>query len=180
MICKIINQVASILNQHNSPLAIRKCQIMSFFTNPESVIKRVRAILLTGKKSVMFIKRVKPNTPPYWVAPGGGVEDEDATLLDTLYRELHEELGAQVEVIKTAFVLEHNMAGKQLEEHFFICRLLDYDLTLREGPEFKDPKRGEFIPDEIPLLESELSSIHIKTPELADWLLENLQVLQAI
>lgn len=153
---------------------------MSLFAKPESVIKRVRAILLTGKKSVMFIKRVKPNSPPYWVAPGGGVEEVDATLLDTLYRELHEELGAQVEVLQTAFVLEHNMGGKQLEEHFFICRLLDYDLTLREGPEFKDPKRGEYIPDEIPLVASELNNIHIKTPELADWLLENLQVLRAI
>ncbi|HRF96091.1 MAG TPA: NUDIX domain-containing protein [Aggregatilineales bacterium] len=154
--------------------------MMTFFANPETVIKRVRAILLTGTKSVMFIKRVKPNTPPYWVAPGGGVEDQDKTLLDTLYRELHEELGARVEVIQTAFVLEHQMGGKQLEEHFFICRLVDYDLTLREGPEFKDPKRGEYIPDEIPLLASELSNIHIKTPELADWLLQNLQVLRGI
>jgi ADP-ribose pyrophosphatase YjhB (NUDIX family) len=153
---------------------------MTFFANPETVIKRVRAILLTSGKSVMFIKRVKPNTPPYWVAPGGGVEDIDETLLDTLHRELHEELGARVEVLKPAFVLEHNMAGKQLEEHFFICRLIDYDLTLREGPEFKDPKRGEFLPDEVPLVASELNNIHIKTPELADWLLQNLQVLRGI
>ncbi len=128
----------------------------------------------------MFIKRIKPNTPPYWVAPGGGVEDIDETLLDTLHRELHEELGARVEVLKPAFVLEHNMAGKQLEEHFFICRLIDYDLTLREGPEFKDPKRGEFLPDEVPLVASELNNIHIKTPELADWILQNLQVLRGI
>jgi len=153
---------------------------MSFFANPETVIKRVRAILLTSGKSVMFIKRIKPNTPPYWVAPGGGVEDIDETLLDTLHRELHEELGARVEVLKPAFVLEHNMAGKQLEEHFFICRLIDYDLTLREGPEFKDPKRGEFLPDEVPLVASELNNIHIKTPELADWILQNLQVLRGI
>ncbi|MDZ4670473.1 MAG: NUDIX domain-containing protein [Phototrophicales bacterium] len=153
---------------------------MTFFANPETVIKRVRAILLTSGKSVMFIKRIKPNTPPYWVAPGGGVEDIDETLLDTLHRELHEELGARVEVLKPAFVLEHNMAGKQLEEHFFICRLIDYDLTLREGPEFKDPKRGEFLPDEVPLVASELNNIHIKTPELADWILQNLQVLRGI
>ncbi len=153
---------------------------MSVFTNPQTVIQRVRAILLTGQKTLMFIKRVKPDKPPYWVAPGGGVEDSDASLIDTLHRELHEELGAQVEVIDKAFVLEHHKGGKNLEEHFYICRLLDYDLTLREGPEFNDPKRGEFIPVEIPLNEDDLRDIDIKTPELADWLLRNLPLLEGI
>lgn len=153
---------------------------MSFFADPQTIIRRVRAILLTGKKTILFIKRIKPDKPPYWVAPGGGVEDHDASLLDTLHRELHEELGAQIEVIDKAFVLEHQKAGKNLEEHFFICRLLDYDLTLRKGPEFDDPKRGEYIPVEIPLNERELRDIELKTPELADWLLKNLPLLQAI
>mgnify|MGYP005861732509 FL=1 len=159
---------------------LRKCYRMSVFTNPQTVIQRVRAILLTGQKTVMFIKRVKADKPPYWVAPGGGVEDRDASLLDTLHRELHEELGARVEVIEKAFVLEHHMGGKNLEEHFYICRLLDYDLTLREGPEFNDPQQGEFIPVEIPLSEDNLRDIDIKTPELADWLLRNLPLLQGI
>lgn len=152
---------------------------MDVFANPQTVIRRVRAILLTGKESLLFIKRVKPNRQPYWVAPGGGVEN-DESLLDTLHRELHEELGAQVEVLEHAFILKHSMAGKQLEEHFFICRLVDYDLTLRQGPEFADPQRGEFLPDEVPLLETSLNNIHIKTPQLAQWLLDNLQALRAI
>ena len=86
------------------------------------VNQRVRAILLTGNDSVLLIKRVKPNnSATYWVAPGGGVEHRDADLIATLQRELYEELGAVATVLETAFVLEHQKAGKQLEEHFLFA-----------------------------------------------------------
>lgn len=143
--------------------------------------KRVRAILLTGKESVLFIKRIKPhNDEPYWVAPGGGVENEDHNLFDTLKRELNEELGATATVLETAFVLEHEKAGKQLQEHFFICRLDDYDLSKRNGPEFDDPSRGQYIPDEIPLDMIALHDINIKTPEMRDWIIDHLDYLRKI
>jgi len=143
--------------------------------------QRVRAILLTDDQTLMFIKRVKPDgRPPYWVAPGGGVEEQDKTLLDTLHRELFEELGATIQVLRKAFVLEHTKAGKNLEEHFYICRLLDYDLTLRSGPEFDDPARGEYIPFEVELTVDAINAIHIKTAELQDWLLNNLNRLHYI
>src|SRR5262245_16542517 len=135
-----------------------------------SVIQRVRAILLTPQKQVLFIKRIKPNKPtPYWVAPGGGVEHEDDSLLDALQRELVEELGATYEVIGEGFVLRHHKADKELEEHFFICRLLDYDLSQRHGPEFDDPERGQYVPDAIELTSEALASINIKTNELHQW-----------
>jgi len=143
--------------------------------------KRVRAILLTEENNLLFIKRVKPDKPaPYWVAPGGGVEDEDHSILDALHRELCEELGATVRVMKRGFVLRHRKANKNLEEHFYICRLVDYDLSQRNGPEFEDPARGEYIPYEIELTEEAIESINIKTVELRDWLLENLQNLQQL
>lgn len=142
-------------------------------------IKRVRAILLTGRGSVLFIKRIKPNKPqPYWVAPGGGVEDVDDNLQNTLQRELCEELGATVQVMRRAFMLVHRKGGKNLEEHFFVCRLLSYDLNKRHGPEFDDPSRGLYLPDEIALTEPALNSIYIKTPQLRDWLLRNLHDLR--
>ena len=142
--------------------------------------QRVRAILLTGDDSVLLIKRMKPNrSASYWVAPGGGVEHGDADLIATLERELVEELGAVATVISTAFVLEHCKAGKQLEEHFFICRLHAYDLSKRYGPEFGDPSNGEYIPDEVPLNCAELSRINIKTPELRDWMIHNLDLLRS-
>ena len=143
--------------------------------------RRVRAILLTKKGSVLFIKRIKPtNGSPYWVAPGGGVEQGDFDLFATLERELYEELGAVATVLDTAFVLEHRKAGKQLEEHFFLCRLEDYDISKRYGPEFDDPARGEFIPEEIPLDAESLVKLNIKTPEMRDWIVRNLEYLQRI
>ena len=145
------------------------------------VNQRVRAILLTGDDSVLLIKRVKPNkSASYWVAPGGGVEHSDADLIATLERELYEELGAVATVLDTAFVLEHQKAGKQLEEHFFVCTLHHYDLSKRYGPEFIDPSRGEFIPEEIPLDPFELCRINIKTPELRDWMIRKLDFLRSV
>jgi len=149
-----------------------------FITNQQIANQRVRAILLTERGTLMFIKRVKPDVPPYWVAPGGGVEEEDMSLIGTLHRELHEELGASVEVLYPAFVLRHQKANKNLEEHFYVCRLIGYDLSLRSGPEFADATRGQYLVDEIPLDPDALRALNIKTPELLDWLVENLAYLR--
>lgn len=151
-------------------------------TRRTSVInQRVRAILLTGDGSILLIKRVKPDrSAPYWVAPGGGVEWTDLDLITALERELHEELGAAATVLATAFVLEHEKAGKQLEEHFFVCLLRDYDLSKRYGPEFSDPARGEFIPEFVPLDRSPLDDIRFKTPELHDWMRFHMDYLRSI
>ena len=145
------------------------------------LIQRVRAILLTQDNRLLFIKRVKPNNnTPYWVAPGGGVEAYDIDLVDALDRELKEELGATAAILNTGFVLNHEIAEKNLEEHFFVCRLKDYDISQRYGPEFEDPTRGEFIPDEIDLNSDSIESLNIKTVELRDWLLDNLEMLREL
>jgi 8-oxo-dGTP pyrophosphatase MutT (NUDIX family) len=147
--------------------------------NPPNV--RVRGILLTGRDSMMMIKRIKPNKPePYWVAPGGGVEFEDESPKVALVRELREELGATIKIINHAFTLYHTMGGKNLQEHFFVCQLMNYDISLRNGPEFNDPIRGEYIPDDVPLTTHALKSINMKTPQLRDWLLLNLGELKAL
>lgn len=142
-------------------------------------IERVRAILLTLSGHLLLIKRLKPHDPvPYWVAPGGGVEVSDRNLAEALQRELAEELGAEVRIERLAFTLRHRLGEKELEEHFFVCTLLNYDLALRSGPEFADPTRGEYIPDFIPLTPAALNALNLRTPELRDWLLENLRSLK--
>jgi 8-oxo-dGTP pyrophosphatase MutT (NUDIX family) len=144
------------------------------------IIQRVRAILLAEQRCALFIKRVKPSGAPYWVAPGGGVEDHDESLYQTLHRELMEELGATAQVLSTAFVLRHHKAGKELEEHFFICKLTNLNLGLRNGPEFNRPERGLYLPDFIPLEAQAIQSINILTEELRDWLLSHLDDLQQL
>ncbi|TVR21622.1 MAG: NUDIX domain-containing protein [Anaerolineaceae bacterium] len=148
-----------------------------------AIVQRVRAILLArqrGEPRLLFIKRLKPQTPPYWVAPGGGVEDTDESLYQTLSRELMEELGATARVLRPAFVLRHEKGGKNLEEHFFICRLTSFDLRLRNGPEFSRPERGLYLPDFLPLQPESLDAVYIKTEELHDWLKANLGLLRRL
>lgn len=147
-------------------------------TNRENIVRRVRAILLNERGTLLFIKRIKPTADPYWVAPGGGVEETDESLYQTLSRELMEELGATADVVSRAFVLEHEKAGKNLEEHFFICRLNSFDLSLRHGPEFQDPSRGLFLPDFVALEPQAINALNIKTEELRGWLLDNLETLR--
>jgi 8-oxo-dGTP pyrophosphatase MutT (NUDIX family) len=146
-----------------------------------SPIERVRGILLTNRKTMLMIKRVKPHNPqPYWVAPGGGVEPQDKTLRSALVRELDEELGAQVDILQHAFTLRHEKGGKDLREYFYVCRLKNYDLKRRNGPEFGDPTRGEYIPDEVPLTAAALKKLNMKTPELTEWLTAHMTQLQGL
>jgi len=144
----------------------------------QPINQRVRAIILTDSGKLLFIRREKPNKPAYWVAPGGGVEEIDTDILSCLHRELYEELGARVEVITHAFELRHHKGGKNLEEHFYICRLISYDLNERHGPEFDDPARGEFIPVEVEIDPGVLRGLDFKTPELRDWIIDNLRHLR--
>lgn len=151
-------------------------------TRQTSVInQRVRAILLSGDGSALMIKRVKPGkAAPYWVAPGGGVEWADDDLIAALERELYEELGADAAVLATAFILEHEKAGKQLEEHFFVCLLQAFDISKRYGPEFNDPARGKYIPEFVRLDRAPLDAVNFKTPELRDWMIQHLDYLRSI
>jgi 8-oxo-dGTP pyrophosphatase MutT (NUDIX family) len=158
---------------------------MSPVTNPNpplaSPIERVRGILLTGRDSLLLIKRIKPHNPtPYWVAPGGGVETYDHSLSATLERELHEELGATVQILRRAFTLRHTIGEKDLQEYFFVCRLLQYDLALRTGPEFNDTSKGDYIPDEVALNATTLRHLNMKTPQLTDWILHHLSELRRL
>ncbi len=57
--------------------------------------RAARAILIDDECRLVLIKRTKPGQAPYWTAPGGGVEDSDASAEAALYRELAEELGAK-------------------------------------------------------------------------------------
>lgn len=77
------------------------------------VVKRTaRAILLDGN-DLILIKRTKPGVDPYWLTPGGGVEPEDATVVDALHREVDEELGAKITDVVPCFVdtVEHIEGG---------------------------------------------------------------------
>jgi 8-oxo-dGTP pyrophosphatase MutT (NUDIX family) len=139
--------------------------------------QRVRAILLDSESNLILIKRIKTDQPPYWVAPGGGVESTDLSLEDALRRELSEELGARVEIERLLPELgsEH---GENLisPQSFFLCRLLAIDLEKRNGPELSDPTRGYYQVEFVPLKAENLIPLNILPIPLKDFLL-NLAAL---
>lgn len=50
--------------------------------------RTARAILIDDHGQLVLIKRTKLGQAPYWTAPGGGVEDNDASVEAALHREL--------------------------------------------------------------------------------------------
>ena len=143
------------------------------------LVKRSRAILLTERGSLLFIERRKRDREPYWVAIGGGLHKGE-NYEEALHRELLEEIGGKAKILQHAFALRHRKAKKELEEHFFICQLLQYDLNLRNGPEFRSPFQGSYNPCEVKLDAKRIDALPFKTVELRLWLLDNLPLLQSL
>lgn len=135
--------------------------------------RRVRAILRTESGGVLLLKRLRSGIPPYWVAPGGGIEESDASPLAALEREVAEELGARITIEQRAFILEYlDPAGKGVRQEYYLCRLLEYDLARRSGPELSEAGRGEYIPAEVPLTRAALDPLNIRPDALKAYLLE--------
>ncbi|MFI0717983.1 NUDIX domain-containing protein [Streptomyces sp. NPDC021224] len=143
------------------------------------VVKRTaRALLLDGDQLVL-IKRTKPGIAPYWVTPGGGVEDDDASIVAAMHREVDEELGAKVTDVVPAFVdtVEH-VAGDGSHgvkvQYFFACRLESMDLSLRHGPEVDDPC-GEYDVVRVPFTRQGIASVDIVPLTLRHYLDANIE-----
>ena len=82
----------------------------------------------------------------YYVIPGGGLEGKESKEEATI-RELEEEMGVKVKVIKELMNREFNDGG---EEHLFLCEYVSGEFGTGTGPEFSnDPRyasRGQYIP----------------------------------
>ena len=86
----------------------------------------------------------------YYAFPGGGLE-ENETLEEGTIREIKEEFGINVRVIKELYEMESERFNQK--EYFFLCEYIDGEFGTGDGPEFsKDPKyidSGKFIPEII-------------------------------
>jgi 8-oxo-dGTP pyrophosphatase MutT (NUDIX family) len=143
------------------------------------VVKRTaRALILDGDQLVL-IKRTKPGIAPYWVTPGGGVEDADAGVIGALHREIDEELGGKITDVVPAFVdtVEHiaddGSHGVKVQ-FFFVCRLASMDLDLRHGPEVEDPC-GEYEVVRVPFSRMGIASVGIVPLTLRHYLDANIE-----
>lgn len=143
------------------------------------VVKRTaRAIILDGDRMVL-IKRTKPGIAPYWLTPGGGVEDDDPNILAALHREIDEEIGGKITDVVPAFVdtTEHladdGSHGVKVQ-FFFVCRLESMDLDRRHGPEIEAPC-GDYDVVRVPFSRMGLASVDIVPLTLRHYLDANIE-----
>ena len=98
----------------------------------------------------MHRKNVKRNKDyeEYYTFPGGHLE-EGETLEEGVIREIKEEFGIDVKVVRNLYELENNKLN--MKEYFFLCEYIDGEFGTGEGeefsnnPEYKDS--GEYIPE---------------------------------
>lgn len=154
------------------------------------VLKRTaRAVLLApsdgpGPGELILIKRTKPGREPYWITPGGGVEPGvDRTVVDALHREVAEELGARITDVVPAFVdtvsdPEETPGGVKVQ-HFFACRLVSMDPSLRHGPEVEAPC-GEYEIVRLPFTPAGVTSVGLVPATLRSYLAANIEGVHAL
>ncbi|WP_374727551.1 NUDIX domain-containing protein [Haloactinomyces albus] len=141
--------------------------------------RAARAILIDDRSRLVLIKRTKPGQEPYWTAPGGGVEDSDSSVEEALYRELIEELGAEVAGASQVFLVSSPSDAGIAVQYFFVARLTRLDEAARSGPEFSDPSRGGYEVDRIDLRGDDLASVDLKPTALKEFVLANREALLA-
>jgi len=113
---------------------------------------RVRlAGIIPMENGFAFMHRVGVQNHPigdYYTFPGGGQEGEE-TLEEGTKREIKEEFGIDVEIVKKLYEME----SKELKqkEYFFLCKYVKGEFGTGDGPEFsgdsKYENRGKFIPE---------------------------------
>lgn len=145
----------------------------------EAIVKRsARAILVDDRRRLLLIKRTKPSQPPYWTAPGGGVDSGDASPAAALQRELTEELGASANNVEQVFLFSSPTGNDGVSvQHFFVCRLGEFDWSSRTGDEYSNPHRGGYDLDYIDLTDDSLSNVDLKPAALKDFILANRDAL---
>jgi ADP-ribose pyrophosphatase YjhB (NUDIX family) len=133
---------------------------------------RVRGLLITPDGDLLTIWRIRPGHAPYWVLPGGGVEDGE-DLETALARELREEAAATAEIHSLLHIREHG--GER--QYFYLARAQTWsaDAGDRTGPEFTDPARGEYHLQPVPLRAQALTAIDLKPAAIARFLLGYLR-----
>lgn len=130
------------------------------------MIQRVRALLVTSDNHLLLIKRIRPGIAPYWVLPGGHVEEDDDSLEAALTREVQEEIAGTPDIVALVFVLD----GESARELFYLARITAWSFDDRTGPEFAQDGRGEYHLEEVPLTSDRLDTVDIKPDEVAAFL----------
>lgn len=140
--------------------------------------RSARAVLLDGP-DLLLIKRTRPGEQPYWVTIGGGVEDDDATLEDTLRREVLEEIGAQIKNVAQIFLIKDDTDEGIAVQHVFLAELAPAELVERTGKEFTLPSRGDYDLVKVPFTREGIAAVDLKPAALSEYLQSTYEAILA-
>ena len=142
-------------------------------------MERIRVagiIFIDGKIALMHRKDVlkRPEMPEYYTIPGGGLEEGETEEEGTI-REIKEEFGIKVKVIKKLYEIESKKFRQK--EVFFLCEYESGEFGTGTGPEFSgDPKyidSGKYIPELIK--KEDIEKINLLPPEIKEKIITDLQ-----
>ena len=136
-------------------------------------MERIRlAGIVPFEDGFVFMHRVGVKNHPigdYYTFPGGGREG-DETLEEGTVREIKEEFGIDVQVIRKLYELENDKNNVNNKEYFFLCKYIGGQFGTGDGPEFSDdPKyidRGKYIPEIVS--RSDVENICLLPTEIRD------------
>jgi len=126
----------------------------------------------------MNVKKKEGTDAPYgeyYVFPGGGVELSDKSYEDAVKREVLEEFGINVEVVRKLYYRKIN---EDIEEYLFLCKYLSGVFGTGKGPEFShDPRyrdRGIYSPEIIS--KDKIKDIRLYPEEFKNKLLKDINI----
>ena len=110
----------------------------------------------------------------YYTFPGGGLE-EGETLEEGTIREIKEEFGIEVKVVKKLYEMESEKFSQK--EYFFLCEYVSGKFGTGEGPEFSNnPKyvdSGKYFPEIIKV--EDIKNIPLLPPEIKEKLVSDIE-----
>ena len=142
-------------------------------------MERIRVagiIKINGGYAFMHRKNVRKrkNISDYYTFPGGGLEDGE-TLEEGVIREIKEEFGITVKVVKKLYEMESEKFKQK--EYFFLCEYVDGIFGTGDGPEFSnDPQyidSGKYLPEIID--KKEINNLLLLPSEIKEKLIEDIK-----
>lgn len=110
----------------------------------------------------------------YYTFPGGGLEKGE-TLEEGTIREIKEEFGINVKIIRKLY--EMNSEKFNQKEYFFLCEYIDGEFGTGTGPEFSnDPKykdSGKYIPEIVK--REEVKNLLLLPQEIKDDFIKDIE-----
>jgi len=133
--------------------------------------KRVscRAIIFDNDNNLLTMYREKRGSIYYSFA-GGGVEKGES-LENCVIREVKEEFGISVEVIKLVYVIE----SLDALQYFYLCKWVAGEFGTGDGEEYQENyKYGLYLPKLVSI--SNLRNIDLKPPEITASLIRDIEL----